>query len=249
MTFTEYLIPTLILITAAYSSIAFYFFKKSKANEVKMNNVGDAVKQASVETNANIKKLSKNVDESLAPSIKNLELEIKKINCHFSFDLVLEKLKSNGYPKANILNDHKIITGVITSTEEEDESDEIMIGHMISVELESSSILIESYCLTILEPSFEVYEEILKENANLKVSDYGIQVLNNVTFIIAQAYLVYPKESFHLTPFIEALENLEIAQLALRDKLKALGVSYKNISLRDYAEHKLEHDKAALESS
>lgn len=249
MTFTEYLIPTLILITVAYSAISFYFFKRSKENEVNINNVGDAVKKASVETNASVKKLSQNLDESIAPSLKNLELEIKKINCHFSPELVLEKLKANGYPKAKLLSDSKIITGVITSTDDGNESDELRVSHMITLELENSSILIESYCLTLLEPSFEVYEEILKENASLKVSDYGIQVLNNVKFLIAQAYLVYPKESFHVTPFIETLESLEAAQLTLRDKLKKLNVSYKNISLQDYAEHKIEHEKSRLGSS
>lgn len=249
MTFTEYLIPTLILITVTYSAIAFYFFKKTKENELEMNKVGDAVKQATVATNDKVNELTQNFDNSIAPSLKNLELEIKNINCHFSAELVLEKLKINGYKKAKLLNDTKIITGVVTATEGANPEDELKVGHMITLELENSSILVESYSLTIEKPSSEVYEEILKENASLKVSDFGIQVFNNVTFLIAQAYLVYPKESFHITPLIEALDHLEIAQLTLRDKLKSLGSNYKNISLSDYAEHRIEHEKSMIESS
>ncbi len=253
MAFTEYLIPTLISVTTAYAAIVFYFFKKSKENEMQIKKVGSDVKQASVDTNTKVSELSKNFDEEIVPSLKSLELEIKNINCRFSAELVLEKLQSNdNYPKAKLISDNKIITGVKISDEDGDEgSDEegLMVGHMITLELESSSILIESYCLTIKDPSSKVYEEILKENANLKVSDFGIQTLNDVTFVIAQAYLVYPKESFHITPFIEALDHLEHAQISLRDKFKALGSSYKNISLTDYIEHKVAHDKAMIESS
>ncbi|MFL7010963.1 hypothetical protein [Enterovibrio norvegicus] len=249
MTFTEYLIPTLILITVTYSTIAFYFFKRNKKNEANMNKVGDAVKKATLATNDKVDELTRNFDKSIAPSLKNLELEIKNINCHFSAELVLEKLKLNGYKKAKLLNDNKIITGVVTATEGARPEEELKVGHMITLELENSSILIESYSLTIEKPSSEVYEEILKENANLKVSDFGIQILNNVTFLIAQTYLVYPKESFHITPLIEALDHLEIAQITIRDKLKSIGSNYTNISLVDYAQQKIEHEKTMIESS
>lgn len=249
MTFSEYLIPTLVLITVTYSTIAIYFFKRSKAHEMQMHKVGNAVKQASIETNEKVSALSKNFDESIAPSLKNLELEIKNINCHFSAELVLDKLKSNGYPNAKLIDDRKIITGVIAADEDSDKKEELKVGHIISLELENSSILVESYSLTLVKPSSKVYEEILKENANLKVSDFGIQILNDITFLIAQAYLVYPKESFHITPLIESLDHLEIAQITLRDKLTTLGANYKNITLGDYAENKIKHDKAMLANS
>ncbi len=249
MNFTEYLIPTLILITAAYSSIAFYFFKKNKENELQMNKVGDAVKQAALATNDKVDELTQNFDSSIAPSLKNLELEIKNINCHFSAELVLEKLKLNGYKKAKLLNDNTIITGVLAAIKGGAPEDKLRVGHMITLELENSSILVESYSLTIEKPSSEVYEEILKENASLKVSDFGIQIVNNVTFLIAQAYVVYPKESFHIIPLIEALDHLENAQIAIREKLKSIGSNYKNVSISDYFEHRVEHEKAMIESS
>lgn len=249
MIFAEYLIPTLVLITTAYSAISFYFFKNSKENVVKINQIGDAVKETSIETSKKVGELSKNFDESISPSLKSLELEIKNINCHFSSELVLEKLKSNGYKKAKLLSNNKIITGVITEIEGGHEKDELRVSHIIALELENSSILIESYSLALKEPDTKVYEEILKINSRLKVSDFGIKTFNNTVFLIAQSYLVFPKESFHITPLIEALDHLEFAQITLKNKLMILETDYKNISLSDYAEQRIEHDKAIIKTN
>ncbi|MBO2621148.1 hypothetical protein [Shewanella algae] len=252
MTFTEYLIPTLTLITAGYVSIAFYFYKKSQLHKAQIEKVEEAnkiVKKSVAETNEKVAGISHSVEDKLVPTLKNIELEIKNINCHLSAEMVLEKLVSNGYKKAKLINDSTIVTGVSLGREDKPEGFEFKVGHIISVELKNSAILIESYSLTIQEPTIEVYEAILKENANLKVSDYGIETINGCTFVIAQSYVIYPKESFHITPLIEALDHLELAQLSLEEKLTSLGSRFKNISIQDYAEARLEHAKEKLEES
>lgn len=252
MSFTEYLIPTLILITAGYVLIALFYYKKSKLVSetlAKAQEDNSLVTKKYLETNEKISDLSTSFDDSLIPALKNIELEIKNINCNFTADLVLEKLHRHGYEKAKLVGKNTIVTGVILGRADLPEGYEQRVGHVLTLELDCSSILIESYSLSLNAPDQEVYEFLLKENASYKVSDFGIKVVNDITFLIAQAYVVYPKDSFHITPLIEALDHLENAQLSTANKLSQMGCEFTNISLQDYSKARITQSERNGEKS
>ncbi|MBV0934931.1 hypothetical protein [Marinobacterium weihaiense] len=242
MEFTEYLIPTLTLISAGYAFIAFYFYKKTRlrAEEYsRSEEMNKFVRKSIVETNDKVTGISSHLDQKFTPAIKNIEHEIKKINCQFSAEMILEKLKSNGYEKASLINDKTIITGVIIEKEGEEENTDLKVGHVVSVEVENSAILIESFSLTLEASSKEIYEAILSENANMKVSDFGIQFINDKCFLMSQSYIIYPKDTFHITPLIEMLDHLENSQVSLELKLKSIGARFENITIKEYAEARI----------
>ncbi|HGE6022747.1 TPA: hypothetical protein ACGGR1_003375, partial [Vibrio cholerae] len=164
-----------------------------------------------------------------------IELEIKNINCNFTADLILEKLQRHGYEKAKLVGRNTIVTGVVLGHVDFPEGYKQRVGHVLTLDLDCSSILIESYSLSLNTPDENIYEFLLKENASYKVSDFGIKVVNDITFLIAQAYVVYPKDSFHITPLIETLDHLENAQLSTTNKLIQMGCGFSNISLQDYS--------------
>ncbi|WP_274018276.1 hypothetical protein [Vibrio parahaemolyticus] len=222
MFFQEFFIPVAIATTVLYLLIALVLFKRTKETKDNIKEIGsnhEYVKKGVDGMTSKVDNIADEINSTISPLLKSVETEVKKIHCDFNKDIILKRLQENGYTKARFLESGKIFSIIAWNISDDDADPEyIDIHHMITIDTDNSTILIESLSVAIEgEVKAEVYKEILEANYDLKSSDFGITELSDgITAVIAQDYLVFPKNTFHIHPLIEALDDLERAFVSLR---------------------------------
>lgn len=230
MNFLDSLMQIISASTAAYIIIVLVYLYKKKSLSFKVE-----IKRSLDKANEKVDPMLDGVS-SVYPTLDQIELETKKAYINFTQENILEKLQENGYKNSVIIGEGKIFTGVLFEINDEEK---IQIGHSIILDTKNTSIMVESFCLGVEKTNLELYKEILTENHRVKLSGFGVETIEETTYIIAQTYFFYPKDLFHIAPLIQSLDFLEYAHIALSKKLKSLGFPFKNITFKQYLDCRL----------
>ncbi|MBY4627285.1 hypothetical protein, partial [Vibrio parahaemolyticus] len=208
--------------------------KETKENIEEIGSTHEYVKKGVDGMTSKVDNIADEINSTISPLLKSVETEVKKIHCDFDKDIILKRLQENGYTKAKFLDSGKIFSIISWNVSDDDEEPEyIDIHHMITIDSENSTILIESLSVAIEgEVKSEIYKDILEVNYDLKSSNFGItELFSGITAVTAQDYLVFPKNTFHIHPLIEALDDLERAFVSLRGLFQDKKYDFVDINL------------------
>lgn len=224
MVLQEFFLPVAIITTVLYLLLTLVLLKKAKKTKQYIEVISSNhsyVKKGMDGMTSKVDNIADEIRSNINPILKSVETEVKKLHCDFNLEVILEKIQQNGYANAKLTENGKIATIMQWNISDTDEAEYIYVFHLMTVDKESSSLLIESLSVCLEgEVSPEVYKDILEVNYSLKKSDFGIaQLSDNITAIFAQDYLVFPKNTFHIHPVTESLDDLERAFISLRNVL------------------------------
>ncbi|EJE4184008.1 TPA: hypothetical protein KDZ39_004797, partial [Vibrio parahaemolyticus] len=169
MFFQDFFIPVAIVTTVLYLLIALVLFKRTKETKENIEEIGSTheyVKKGVDGMTSKVDNIADEINSTISPLLKSVETEVKKIHCDFDKDIILKRLQENGYTKAKFLDSGKIFSIISWNVSDDDEEPEyIDIHHMITIDSENSTILIESLSVAIEgEVKSEIYKDILEVN-------------------------------------------------------------------------------------
>lgn len=228
----EYLLPVSVITTVLYLLSVIWLYLKSKKNRkylTDIKDVGDTVKSSVDGVTTKVHDISKSIDESMMPALRNVESEMKKMYCSFDEDIIYEKLKSEGYPSSVMMESGTIVSMVKWDLGEQ----RIMhVTHFVTVESKNSAILVESYALKLNTKNDGVYKKILQMNFERKTSDFGLLTIGASELVVAQEYIQYPKDSFHSYPLVEGMDDLERSIIQLKKYFDENDIVYENFDIK-----------------